>query len=78
MKKAFTLVPLLFALLLSACGNAALQRYESFSQQLLEQDTLSFTALPHVRAAASGGGPAPWPWGRLLDGKWHGRGGAAV
>ena len=31
-------------LLLSACGNAALQRYESFSQQLQEQDTLSFTA----------------------------------
>lgn len=44
MKKALALIPLLFALLLSACGNAALQRYESFSQQLQEQDTLSFTA----------------------------------
>ena len=44
MKKAFALIPLVFALLLSACGNAALQRYESFSQQLQEQDTLSFTA----------------------------------
>ena len=44
MKKTLSLIPLLFALLLSGCGNAALQRYESFSSRLQEQDTLCFTA----------------------------------
>ena len=44
MKKALALLSLILALLLSACGNAALQRYESFSQHLQEQESLSFTA----------------------------------
>ena len=44
MKKTLVLLSLLFAFLLSGCGNAALQRYESFAEDLRERDALSFTA----------------------------------
>lgn len=45
MKRHFIPLLLTFCLLLSACGaNAAETRFKSFSQELAEQDTLSFTA----------------------------------
>ncbi len=44
MKKTLALLSLLLCLLLSACGNPALTRFESFSQALSERDALSFTA----------------------------------
>lgn len=44
MKKRLILIPLLFCLLLGGCGSAALDRYESFSQELNRAEALSFTA----------------------------------
>ena len=44
MKKTLVLIPLLFCLLLSGCGNAARERFETFSQELAQRDALSFTA----------------------------------
>ena len=44
MKKTLVLLSLLFAFLLSGCGNAALQHYERFAEDLRERDALSFTA----------------------------------
>lgn len=44
MKKRLVLIPLFLCLLLSACGNPALARYESFSQELSQRETLSFIA----------------------------------
>ena len=44
MKKHLVLIPLLFTLLLSGCGNAARERFEAFSRELALRDSLSFTA----------------------------------
>lgn len=44
MKKALLLPSLLLCLLLSACGNPVLDRFESFSAALREREDLSFTA----------------------------------
>lgn len=44
MKKRLVLFPLLFCLLLSACGSAVLNRYEAFSDKLSRAEELSFTA----------------------------------
>ena len=44
MKKVLLLLPLLLCLLLSACGNPVLDRFESFSQALREREGLTFTA----------------------------------
>ncbi len=44
MKKLLLPLALVFCLLLSACGNAAQQRYLDFSRELAGRDTLSFTA----------------------------------
>ena len=44
MKKRLVLLPLLFCLLLSACGSAALDRFEALSAKLNQAEALSFTA----------------------------------
>lgn len=44
MKKRLVLLPLLFCLLLSACGNAALDRFQAFSARLNQSEALTFTA----------------------------------
>ncbi len=44
MKKSLVLIPLLFSLLLGACSNAALTRYQAFSEEFSQIEALSFTA----------------------------------
>ncbi|MBR5095094.1 MAG: hypothetical protein IK095_08370 [Oscillospiraceae bacterium] len=44
MKKLVLAVSLLACLLLTACGNAAQQRFLAFSEELAQRDALSFTA----------------------------------
>ena len=44
MKKRLVLLCLLLSLLLSACGSAALDRFEAFSARLNQAEALSFTA----------------------------------
>lgn len=44
MKKLLVLFPLLLCLLLSACGNPALTRYEAFAADFADKESLSFTA----------------------------------
>ena len=44
MKKTLVLIPLLFCLLLSACGKRPSSALRAFSQELAQQETLSFTA----------------------------------
>jgi hypothetical protein len=44
MKKRLVLLPLLFCLLLGACGNAGRDRFEAFSARLNQSEALCFTA----------------------------------